>query len=92
MELGSVMALKKKYPGKLFIEAENEKVIKESLQSFIDVNTSRVTPMDHEFYANLFEAKESKQVQWKEQQYVRIKKGVYEGDLAKIVKVRKNNV
>ena len=48
--------------------------------------------MDHEFYANIFEAKENKEVQWREQQYVRIKKGVYEGDLAKIIKVKKNNV
>ena len=54
------------------------------------MNTSRVTPMDHEFYANLFEAKENKEVQWKDHQYVRIKKGVYEGDLAKIAKVKKN--
>lgn len=33
--------------------------------------------MDHEFYASLFEAKENKEIQFKEGQYVRIKKGVY---------------
>ena len=47
MQIATAMALKKKYPGKLFIEAQNEKVIKESLQGFIDINTARVTPLDH---------------------------------------------
>ena len=46
MQIGTAMALKKKYPGKIFIEAENEKCIKQSLQGFIDVNIARVTPMD----------------------------------------------
>ena len=47
--------------------------------------------MDHEFYANLFEAKENKEIQFKQQQYVRIKKGVYEGDLGKILKAKKSS-
>ncbi len=54
VQLGTVMAMKKKYPGKIFIQAQNQKVIKESLQGFIDVNTGRITPMDHEFYSSLF--------------------------------------
>ena len=48
--------------------------------------------MDHEFYSNLFEAKESKEVQFKEGQFVRIKKGVYEGDLGKISRIKKSSV
>jgi transcription antitermination factor NusG len=47
--------------------------------------------MDNEFYSNLFEAKEVRDIQFKEHQYVRIKKGVYEGDLGKISKLKKNN-
>lgn len=47
MQIATAMALKKKYPGKLFIEAQNEKAIKESLQGFIGINTARVTPLDH---------------------------------------------
>jgi transcription antitermination factor NusG len=86
------MALKKKYPGKLFIEAANEKAIKDSLQGFIDVNVARVTPMDHEFYSSLFEAKENKEVQYKMGQFVRIKRGVYESDLGKIARVKKANI
>lgn len=85
------MALKKKYPGKIFIEAESEKAIKESLNGFIDINTGRIIPMDHEFYSSLFEVKEKKEVHFEDGNYVRVKKGVYEGDLAKIVKIKKNN-
>ena len=47
MSIGTAMALKKKYPGKIFVEANSEKAVKESLQGFIDVNIARVTPMDH---------------------------------------------
>jgi transcription antitermination factor NusG len=65
--------------------------VRESLEGFIDVNTKKVTPMDNEFYSSLFEAKETKDVQFKDHQYVRICKGVYEGDLGKISKIKKNN-
>lgn len=92
MEIGTAMALKKKYPGRIFIEAKDQKAVKNSLQGFIDCNVSRVTPLDHESYANLFEIDERKEVSFKDGQYVRIKKGVYEGDLGKIAKVKKNNV
>jgi len=47
--------------------------------------------MDNEFYSNLFEAQEVKDIQFKEHQYVRVKKGVYEGDLGRISKIRKSN-
>lgn len=47
--------------------------------------------MDNEFYSNLLEAKEVRDVQFKEGQYVRIKKGVYEGDLGKISRIKKSN-
>ena len=57
MTIGSAMSLKKKYPGKIFIEAQSEKDVKDSLQGFIDVNVGRVTAMDHEFYSSLFEVK-----------------------------------
>lgn len=91
MTITSALALKKKYPGKIFVEAPSEQAVKESLDGFIDVNIKKVTPMDNEFYSNLFEAKETRDIQYKNQQYVRIKKGVYEGDLGKISKIKKNN-
>lgn len=49
-------------------------------------------PIDNEFYSTLFDAKETKDIQFKDNQFVRVKKGVYEGDLAKISRIRKNNV
>lgn len=39
------MAMKKKYPGKIFIEAANERVIREGLEGFIDVNPKKVTKL-----------------------------------------------
>ena len=91
IEVTSALALKKKYPGRLFVEAPSEAAIREGLEGFIDINTKKITPMDNDFYSSLFEAKETKDVTFKERQYVRIKKGVYEGDLGKIFRTRKNN-
>lgn len=92
MKVSSALALKKKYPGKIFVEAPGENQVRSSLEGFIDVNTKKIIPMDNEFYSNLFEAKQVKDIQFKENQYVRVKKGVYEGDLGKISKIRKNTV
>jgi transcription antitermination factor NusG len=47
--------------------------------------------MDNDFYSTLFEAKETKEITFKFGQYIRIKKGVYEGDLGRITKAKKNN-
>ena len=91
IEITSALSLKKKYPGKIFVQAPSEAAIKNGLEGFIDVNTKKITPMDSDFYSSLFEAKETKDITFKEQQFVRIKKGVYEGDLGKIFKTRKNN-
>jgi len=41
------LALKKKYPGKIFVEAQSELAVKQSLEGFIDVNTKRIIPMDN---------------------------------------------
>lgn len=35
--------------------------------------------------------KETEQAQFKQDSYIRIKKGVYEDDLGKIIKLKKNN-
>ena len=91
MTITSALAIKKKYPGKIFIEAPSEQAVKESLDGFIDINIKKITPMDNEFYSNLFEAKQTRDIEFKEHQYVRIKKGVYEGDLGRISKLKKNN-
>ena len=39
------MAMKKKYPGKIFIEAANEKIIREGLLGFIDVSNKKITKL-----------------------------------------------
>ena len=57
MSITSALALKKKYPGRIFVEAPSEQAVRESLEGFIDVNAKKVTPMDNEFYSSLFEAK-----------------------------------
>ena len=45
-----------------------------------------------ESYANLFNQKLEHMVTYEPNMYVRIKKGLYEGDLAKIYKVKKSSV
>jgi hypothetical protein len=65
MNVTSALALRKKYPGKIFIEGPSENAIRASLEGFIDVNTKKIVPMDNEFYSNLFEAKEVKDIQFK---------------------------
>lgn len=56
------MAMKKKYPGKIFIEAANEKIIREGLLGFIDVSNKKITKLQHEDYINLFVVKETDQI------------------------------
>ena len=51
------MAMKKKYPGKIFVEAHNEKVIRDGLNGFIDVNLRKINRLQHEDYTNLFVTK-----------------------------------
>jgi hypothetical protein len=65
MSITSALAIRKKYPGKIFVEADNEQAVKESLEGFIDVNAKKVTEMDNDFYSSLFEAKEAKTVPFK---------------------------
>lgn len=65
MEITSALALKKKYPGKIFVEAPSEAAIRKSLEGFIDVNTKKIVPMDNDFYSTLFDVKETKDIQFK---------------------------
>lgn len=45
VQITSAMALKKKYPGKIFVEAANEKIIRESFDGFIDANLGKIVPL-----------------------------------------------
>lgn len=47
MSITTALALKKKYPGKIFVEAPSEQAVKDSLDGFIDVNIKKITPMDN---------------------------------------------
>ncbi len=57
----------------------------------IDVNVRKINRLEHEDYTNLFVVREAEQAQFKRNSYIRIKKGVYEDDLGKIVKLNKNS-
>lgn len=39
------MSMKKKYPGKIFVEAADEKAIRLGLAGFIDVSNKKVTKL-----------------------------------------------
>jgi len=70
--------MKKKFPGKIFVEAYDEKSIKESLQDFIDINWTKIQILDHESYRNLFGNKKDDSITYHEGDFIRIKKGLYE--------------
>jgi len=55
------------------------------------LNIKKITRLEHEEYTNLFVIKEVEQAQFKKEAYIRIKKGVYEDDLGKIVKLNKSS-
>lgn len=89
----SALAMKKKFPGKIFIEAFHEKDVHDSLDGFNYVNLSRkLLELDADAYADLFNSKTESKYDFEQHSYVRIKKGLYEGDLAKIFRVKSNSV
>ena len=85
----SVLAMKKKFPGKIFVEAYHEKDIRSSVDNFIDINLSKIQPFDSESYRNLFLIKKDNSANFKVGDYVRIKKGLYEDDVGKVIKIKK---
>lgn len=38
----SALAMKKKFPGKIFVEAYDEKSIRDSLEGFVDINLGKI--------------------------------------------------
>lgn len=49
----SALAMKK-FPGKLFLEAFEERHIRESLEGFVDLNLGKIVAFDSESYGHLF--------------------------------------
>ena len=68
--------------------------IYEDLAGFNDIYLGKkVTEIQRENYLDLLSrAEQKKQIEWKVDSFARIKIGLYEEDLAKIVKVKKNSV
>lgn len=50
-----------------------------------------INQLDREGYIELFNEKSKTNIEFEESNYVRINKGLYEGDLAQIYKIRNNN-
>lgn len=93
LKIISVIALKKKFPGRIFVEAYEERHIYESLEGFNDVHLGKkIVLLGHDNYASLFVKFSEKTKDYKPGTFVRVRKGLYEGDLAKVLKVRKNNL
>lgn len=60
------------------------------MESFIDINLSKIQIFDSESYRNLFLIKKDNSADFKTGDYVRIKKGLYEDDVGKVLKIKKN--
>lgn len=88
----SVLYDKKLYPGKIFLEAENEDDIIDSVESFYGINTKSLQKIQYEGFTALFSEKNKKDDRFKPGDYIVINKGVYSGDLARVFKVNKQNL
>lgn len=53
--------------------------------------SKKIVELDADAYANLFSEKMESRAEFQVGDYVRIKKGLYDGDLGKILKSRKNS-
>lgn len=92
MSITTAFSFKKKYPGKIFIEAATEKDVRDSLDGFVDVNLGQIRMMDEESYSSLFDLKEEAIISFRKDNFVRIRKGVYADDLGRICKIKKHSV
>lgn len=93
MTIVSALAMRKKFPGKIFIEAFSPKDITDSLDGFTHVSLARnLTELDSESYVDLFSEKNESHHNFQEHSFVRIRKGLYDGDIAKIYKVKSSSV
>lgn len=90
LSICSVMCMKRKFPGFIFVEAMTEQAVKHSLEGFLDIVSREVQPIKDDQYQNLFKEKDTYSTQIKEMDYVRIRGGRYDGDLGKVFKIRKN--
>ena len=63
------------------------------MDGFNYVNLGRkLLELDSEAYVDLFSLKTESKYDFEQYSYVRVKKGLYEGDLAKIFKIKANSV
>lgn len=87
MTISSAFHNKKKYPGIIFVEATSKGDVFTSLKGTQELFLSSVKPVDLQF-SSLVNTKSKKKYPFAKEQYVRIKKGIYEGDLGMILKTR----
>lgn len=90
--ISSAFSIPSNYPGVIFVEAPGEAQVRESLETFTDINLKRIKPESKIIYNVLFRNKSNRRSDFTEKQMVRIKSGVYKGDLGKIVKILNNRV
>ena len=82
----------KRFVGLIFLESNNVSVLETSIKQFKAIKTSTLQKIEFEVFSHLFGDKAPKTHDYKSQDYIKIKTGVYAGDLAQITKVHKNGV
>lgn len=54
----SVMSMKRKFPGYIFVEAMTERDVKSSLEGFLDIMLKEMQPIKDDQYQNLFKERD----------------------------------
>lgn len=88
----SAFASKKKHPGKIFVEAQNDKDVKNSLEGFTNININSVKEVEYETYCSIFEVEVTRKSIYQPGEFVRVRKGLYADDLARVHRVYKHKI
>jgi transcription antitermination factor NusG len=91
-DVSTAYCLPEKFPGVIFFEANSVKNLNYSISGMDGLRSSTLSKIEFSAYATLFGLAEINVKGFQVGQYVRIKKGKYEGDLGLIRKINRNGV
>jgi transcription elongation factor SPT5 len=86
----SSAAFIEKNPGIIFIESRSLKAVQDALDGLTGILSRKFEVVKVEYYSELFAPKETRDREFRPNSFVRIKSGLYKGDLARIIKAKAN--
>ena len=89
-EIFSVSAIDR-HPGYIFVEANDKYYVRKFLEDFEGLMLNKITLVQVEDVPKVFAPKDIQQVNIRENEWVRVKRGLYDGDIAQVMRVLNNN-